>query len=109
LLVGHCRHATRGSPSINRNNPPHKTRGRWIISNGVVHNWQPWVEKYERRMKSECDREVLALLISQPSGNLLERVAWAVKQAEVPLPCLSCGRARLRGLPLAGTNPFRFP
>ena len=63
MLVGHCRWATHGDPRNNLNNHPHPADGGWIVHNGVVHNHEDLRRRVRPLAVTECDSEVLGLLI----------------------------------------------
>jgi len=81
MLVGHCRWATQGSPSNNLNNHPHPADGGWIVHNGQVRHYAELVQEFDLYPVSECDSEVLGLLVEQARGNVLERCREAVQVA----------------------------
>src|SRR5262249_33593856 len=78
MLVGHCRFATQGSPDDNINNHPHPADGGWIVHNGQVHNYRELVGRLGLHPVSDCDSEVLGLLIEGGTGNVLDRCRSAV-------------------------------
>jgi glucosamine 6-phosphate synthetase-like amidotransferase/phosphosugar isomerase protein len=77
-VIGHCRYATHGDPETNENNHPHKCRNGLFVHNGVVSNYEKLCENYELEMKTECDTEVIGLLIDQ-KGNLATRTRDAIR------------------------------
>ena len=81
MLVGHCRWATQGDPSNNLNNHPHPADGGWIVHNGQVHNYAGLVGAMGLHPVSECDSEVLGLLVERGRGGVLERCRRAVRLA----------------------------
>lgn len=80
MLIGHCRYTTSGPQDANINNHPHPADGGWIVHNGMIHNWQRTVRRFGLLPNSECDSEVLGLLIEQGSGSVLERCARAARR-----------------------------
>lgn len=78
MLIGHCRFATQGNPDQNINNHPHPADGGWIVHNGRIPNYGRLVDRHDLYPSSDCDSEVLGLLIEQGKGNLLERCRQAV-------------------------------
>jgi glucosamine 6-phosphate synthetase-like amidotransferase/phosphosugar isomerase protein len=81
LLIGHCRFATHGAPENNLNNHPHPADGGWIVHNGVVGNHRELVKDYDLHPVTDCDSEVLGLLIEEGVGNLRTRCVEAVQYA----------------------------
>jgi glucosamine--fructose-6-phosphate aminotransferase (isomerizing) len=110
LLIGHCRYATHGSPESNINNHPHPCDGGWLVHNGVIRNYVDLMVEHEFDPVSECDSEVLAMLIENSANKShILRCVDAVDRVEVgPLamlglwPTASGGRliACKRGNPL---------
>lgn len=81
FLVGHCRYATHGDPAQVANNHPHPADGGWIVHNGVIGQYDSIVTRNELQPVTECDSEVLGLLIEQASGTFRERSVQAVSEA----------------------------
>jgi glucosamine 6-phosphate synthetase-like amidotransferase/phosphosugar isomerase protein len=81
MLVGHCRYATHGSPADNLNNHPHPADGGWIVHNGVIANHEELAAEHDLYPVSECDSEVLGLLIGRGNGSLADRCVGAVQEA----------------------------
>jgi glucosamine--fructose-6-phosphate aminotransferase (isomerizing) len=79
LLIGHCRWATHGDPANNLNNHPHPADGGWFVHNGVVSGHEGLALQYDLHPVTECDSEVLGLLIAQGTGRMIDRVARAVR------------------------------
>jgi glucosamine 6-phosphate synthetase-like amidotransferase/phosphosugar isomerase protein len=73
MLIGHCRFATQGDPANNLNNHPHPADGGWIVHNGQVRNYAQLVQAFGLYPVSECDSEVLGLLVEQGTGSVLDR------------------------------------
>lgn len=96
-VIGHCRYATHGSPADNRNNHPHAAGRGFIVHNGVVHNAQDLLRRHGLRPTSQCDSEVLALLIARAGGQIVRRAARAANDA--------LGEMAILGL---WTNPVRL-
>ncbi|GAB6184589.1 class II glutamine amidotransferase [Thermopirellula anaerolimosa] len=107
-MVGHCRWATHGDPQDNRNNHPHPAGRGWIVHNGVVRNYRELLRRYGLRPKTDCDSEVLGLLMMRRAGPLVERAAWAVAQAEGPLALLGLWRKPVRLVVVRRGNPLCF-
>jgi glucosamine--fructose-6-phosphate aminotransferase (isomerizing) len=81
MLVGHCRWATHGDPSDNLNNHPHDAGDAWVIHNGQIRNYLDLAKRHRLRRHTQCDSEVLGLMISKFKGTPLKRVKSAVDQA----------------------------
>ena len=89
ILIGHCRFATHGTPANNLNNHPHPCDGGWIVHNGVIGAYEEIVARRDLRPVTECDSEVLGLIIEQEDGNLLERCVKAtLESGRTPLVML---------------------
>jgi glucosamine--fructose-6-phosphate aminotransferase (isomerizing) len=81
FLIGHCRWATHGSPADNANNHPHPADGGWYVHNGVIHNHEKIASDLGREPATECDSEVLGMLIEDAPGRYMERCVDAVEMA----------------------------
>lgn len=81
LLIGHCRWATHGDPANNLNNHPHPADGGWIVHNGVIPGHRRIAEKHDLYPVTDCDSEVLGLLIETGEGDLTERCSQAASAA----------------------------
>ena len=77
VVVGHCRFATHGSPLDNRNNHPHAAGAGFIVHNGVILNHQQLVNRYGLDQQSQCDSEVLGLLMARCAGSIVQRSAMS--------------------------------
>jgi len=108
IVVGHCRYATHGSPQDNRNNHPHASGGGQLIHNGVVHNHDDLVRQYDLRPQTECDSEVLGLLMARCPGTTNQRAAWAANQAMGDLAMLAVWRKPARLLVARRGRPLHF-
>jgi glucosamine--fructose-6-phosphate aminotransferase (isomerizing) len=106
--IGHCRFATHGDPQDNRNNHPHPAGRGWLVHNGVVRNYADLVRHYALRPKTDCDSEVLGLLMMRRAGTLPERAAWAVARTEGPLAMLGLWDKPVRLLVVRRGNPLCF-
>jgi glucosamine--fructose-6-phosphate aminotransferase (isomerizing) len=74
MMIAHCRYATHGSPQDNRNNHPHPAGKGWLVHNGVVQNYRTLVADQGLAPNSECDSEVIGLLMARGGGSLGRRV-----------------------------------
>lgn len=107
LLIGHCRFATHGSPANNLNNHPHPADGGWIVHNGVIRNYDRIVQRNDLFPVTECDSEVLGLLIEEAEGSLAERCAAAVREAcDGPLVMLGLWARPGRMVAVRAGNPL---
>lgn len=116
-VIGHCRYATHGSPKDNRNNHPHAVGSGFFVHNGVILNHQQVVRQYGLVQRTQCDSEVLGLLMARAAGSIVQRSAWAASQVQGDLAMLGLWRdpARIlltrRGRPLCfgqGRDGFYF-
>jgi glucosamine--fructose-6-phosphate aminotransferase (isomerizing) len=106
IVVGHCRWATHGAASDNRNNHPHRAGRGWLVHNGVVFNHRRLALRHTLELRTACDSEVLGLLLARGGGSLLHRALAVSRAAEGPLALMGVWRnpSRLllvrRGKPL---------
>lgn len=84
MLIGHCRYSTSGPAADNGNNHPHSCDGGWIVHNGTIHNAERLAFEWDLPVTTDCDSEVLGLLIEEQDGTLLDRVATAAELLEGP-------------------------
>ena len=108
VVIGHCRWATHGAPEDNRNNHPHPAGRGWFVHNGVVQNHASLVRKYQLAMRTQCDSEVLGLLMARFPGALGLRAARAAEVAEGRLTMLGLWRNPARLLIVRSGNPLSF-
>jgi glucosamine 6-phosphate synthetase-like amidotransferase/phosphosugar isomerase protein len=107
-VIGHCRWATHGAPEVNRNNHPHRAGRGWFVHNGVVRNHTSLVHQFRLAPETECDSEVLGLLIARFPGALGLRAARAAELVEGPLAMLGLWRKPARLLVVRNGNPLSF-
>lgn len=107
-VIGHCRYATHGAPSDNRNNHPHAAGAGQLVHNGVVHNHEQLVRRHRLKMQGQCDSEVLALLMARGAGSIVQRSAWAANQAAGDLAMLGLWRKPARLLVARRGRPLCF-
>jgi glutamine---fructose-6-phosphate transaminase (isomerizing) len=107
-VVGHCRWATHGRPEDNRNNHPHPAGRGWFVHNGVVQNHTALVRRYGLAMATECDSEVLGLLMARFPGAIGLRAARAAEVADGKLAMLGLWRKPTRLLVVRSGNPLNF-
>lgn len=106
VLVGHCRYATHGHPAINANNHPHRVGRGWLVHNGVVRNHRQIAERYGLVTTTDCDSEVLGLLMAKVPGALTRRAAITVDAAEGPLAVMGLWAKPARLLIVRRGNPL---
>ncbi len=106
IVAGHCRYATHGTPDENRNNHPHRAGRGWLVHNGVVRNHARIAEHYGLITQTECDSEVLGLLMAKIPGSLQRRAAFAVDATEGPLAMLGVWSRPARLLVVRRGNPL---
>ncbi len=108
VMVGHCRYATHGTPADNRNNHPHAAGAGLLVHNGVIHNYQNLVRRGGLQLQSECDSEVLGLLMARCGGSIVRRSAWAANQTLGDLAMLGVWRSPARLLVCRRGRPLHF-
>ena len=108
VMVGHCRYATHGSPRDNRNNHPHPAGSGQLIHNGVVHNHDELIRRHGLAPQTQCDSEVLALLMTRCPGTIAQRSAWVAGQAMGELALLGIWRKPARLLVSRRGRPLHF-
>lgn len=107
MLVGHCRYATHGNPNDNTNNHPHPCDGGWLVHNGVIGRHRQIAAEYGLAPIGQCDSEVLALLIEELDGSLLERSIRAAQiAAGRPLAMMALWRSPKRLVAVRAGNPL---
>ena len=88
-VIGHCRYATHGHQSDNRNNHPHQAGTGWLVHNGQVTNHLDLAVQHSLNLRSECDSEVLGHIIARKSGTLLKRTKRTVDAAHGSLAIMA--------------------
>lgn len=106
IVAGHCRYATHGDPADNRNNHPHRAGRGWLVHNGVVRNHAAIAKRYGLATETECDSEVLGLLMAKIPGSLHRRAAIGVDAADGPLALLGVWTRPARLLLVRRGNPL---
>lgn len=109
LLIGHCRWATHGDPRNNLNNHPHPVDGGWFVHNGVIHNHERLIEENCLAPVTDCDSEVLGLLVEELDGSLVERMIAATQLAgDSPLATMALWRSPKRLIAIRSGNPLHL-
>lgn len=107
MVIGHCRWATHGSIDDNTNNHPHPVDGGWLVHNGVIRHHASLVDRFDLTPTSQCDSEVLGLLIEHFSGTMIERVSKTIRlTATAPLALLALWRNPQRLILARAGNPL---
>ncbi len=108
IVLGHCRWATHGAPDQNANNHPHPAGRGWLVHNGVVINHRELVARYGLATQTECDSEVLGLLMAKLPGSLLRRGVLTAGASHGALAILGLWRNPARLLVLRRGKPLHF-
>lgn len=107
-FIGHMRWATHGDPRNNINNHPHPADGGWIVHNGIVSNYQQLVVANRFNPVSECDSEVIGLLIEQREGELAVRCGEAINATDGSLALLGLWPRPLEMVVARRGNPLNL-
>lgn len=107
-IIAHCRWATHGSPDDNANNHPHRAGKGWLIHNGVVSNYLELIQKFSLEPQSECDSEVLSLLMDVRKGTLLDRATFVYREAQGSMAIMGLWTNPVRMLILRDERPLHF-
>lgn len=87
MLIGHCRYATHGNPADNRNNHPHAMSEGFVVHNGVIGDYGRLLLEFGLQPRTECDSEVLPLLIDKLRGpTVFDRACKAASLAKGQSP-----------------------
>jgi glucosamine--fructose-6-phosphate aminotransferase (isomerizing) len=108
IVIGHCRWATHGAPEDNRNNHPHPAGRGWLVHNGVVANYAGLLRRYRLVPETECDSEILGMLMGRFVGSIGRRAARAARVAEGRLAMLGVWTNPARLLIVRNGNPLSF-
>ncbi len=77
-VIMHTRWATHGNAEANENNHPHPVDGGWLVHNGQIPNYEELIDDFDLLNSSECDSEVLGLLMTEFRGTILERAKTTI-------------------------------
>lgn len=108
VVIGHTRYATHGSPKDNRNNHPHPSGNGAIVHNGVVDNFRELIHEYGLNPETECDSEVIGLLIQEVRGSLIRRVTRAINETSGNLAIMGLWNNPLRMVIAKRGNPLSY-
>ena len=106
VVVGHCRWATHGAPEDNRNNHPHRAGRGWLVHNGTVRNHAALIRDHGLSVRTQCDSEVLVLLLAKTPGPIALRAARTAQVADGPLAILGIWTNPARLLIVRHGNPL---
>jgi len=107
-VIGHCRLATHGTWLDNRNNHPHVAGKGYVVHNGVIFNHAQLARQHRLRTRTQCDTEVLGLLMTGCGGSIAQRAVWTVSQAAGDLAFLGLWRKPTRLLIVRRGKPLSF-
>lgn len=107
-VIGHCRWATHGLPEENVNNHPHPAGSGWLMHNGVVSNYIDLVVEHELEIETECDSEVLGILMRRGRGTLLDRARYMRKHVDGTMAVMGIWANPVRLLVMRSGRPLHF-
>jgi glucosamine 6-phosphate synthetase-like amidotransferase/phosphosugar isomerase protein len=84
-VIAHTRWATHGDAAVNDNNHPHRVADGYYVHNGIIANYLELIRKHGLKPKTECDTEVLGLLMTArkfKTGKRTNRWRQVLTQAE---------------------------
>lgn len=108
MMIGHLRYATHGSAADQINNHPHPVDGGWLVHNGIVHNDNELLEDHGLMRVSECDSEVIGLLIESGKGSLLQRTRSAINKTHGSLAMMSLWNRPGKMITARRGNPLHY-
>lgn len=73
LAIGHTRWATHGAPN-ETNAHPHVVGDIAIVHNGIIENYKELISKFNLKLRSETDSEVIAHLLQLQEGPMEDRL-----------------------------------
>jgi asparagine synthetase B (glutamine-hydrolysing) len=103
LFIGHCRLATHGDQSQNKNNHPHISKDRMlaIVHNGIVFQHEKLATSIGAALHGECDSEVILRMVEAaiPPGekhgyDKLVNVAQELENFDAMFSVLTLDKAR---------------
>lgn len=97
IAIGHTRWATHGAPS-NENAHPHAHGKAVIVHNGIIENYaelKAALESEGEAFRSQTDSEVIAVLLSRESGDLLQAMKKTVEKLKGSYAVMAIGEGEI--------------
>lgn len=107
-VIGHCRWATSGLPEDNWNNHPHPAGRGWLVHNGIVENHLELIDEFDLDIQTECDSEVLGMLMLRAGGSILDRARYMRAETAGTMAVLGLWVNPVRMLILRSGRPMHF-
>tara|TARA_B100001741_G_scaffold274751_1_gene244653 strand:- start:4970 stop:5608 length:639 start_codon:yes stop_codon:yes gene_type:complete len=97
MIIGHCRFATHGDPADNLNNHPHDGGDAWVVHNGQIKHYKTLIDMYGLEPYTECDSEVLGLMLQKFDGEPFDKVRRITTEASgfTPFSMMALWKNRL--------------